>query len=129
MPCQLRRLLGLLAFFYVCLHFAVWIGLDHFFGWGRMWKDVLKRPFITVGVLAFALLIPLAATSTQGMIKRVGGANWRRLHVLIYAAGELGVLHFLWLAKKGRPGPYYFAIVLAVLLGVRLWDRGRKKLE
>jgi Ferric reductase like transmembrane component len=69
-PIQLRRLLGLLAFFYVCLHFAVWIGLDHFFGWGRMWKDVLKRPFITVGVLAFVLLIPLAATSTQGMIKR-----------------------------------------------------------
>jgi sulfoxide reductase heme-binding subunit YedZ len=127
-PIQLRRLLGLLAFFYVCLHFAVWIGLDHFFGWGRMWKDVLKRPFITVGVLAFVLLISLAATSTQGMIKRVGGANWRRLHALVYAAGGLGVLHFLWLAKKGRPGPYYFAIVLAVLLGLRLWDWGRKKL-
>ena len=72
-PIQLRRLLGLLAFFYVCLHFAVWIGLDHFFAWRRMWEDVLKRPFITVGMSALLLLIPLAATSTQGMIKRLRG--------------------------------------------------------
>src|SRR5262250_3679856 len=99
-PIQLRRLLGLLAFFYVCLHFAVWIGLDHFFAWRRMWEDVLKRPYITVGVLALLLLIPLAATSTSGMIKRLGGANWRLLHKLVYVIGALGVLHFLWLAKK-----------------------------
>src|SRR5262245_37740950 len=131
-PIQLRRLLGLLAFFYVCLHFAVWIGLDHFFAWRRMWEDVLKRPYITVGVLALVLLIPLAATSTTGMIKRLGGANWRFLHKLAYVIGVLGVLHFLWLAKKGRTTPYYYAIVLAVLLGVRVWDwlrrRGRSPL-
>src|SRR3984893_819837 len=72
-PIQLRRLLGLFAFFYVCLHFATWIVLDHFFAWRRMWEDVLKRPFITVGMLALVLLIPLAATSTSGMIKRLGG--------------------------------------------------------
>lgn len=126
-PIQLRRLLGLLAFFYVCLHFAVWIGLDHFFAWGRMWNDVLKRPFITVGVLALLLLIPLAATSTQGMIKRLGGVNWRRLHRLAYVIGGLGVLHFLWLAKKGRTTPYYYVMVLGLLLGVRLWSWGRKR--
>jgi methionine sulfoxide reductase heme-binding subunit len=126
-PIQLRRLLGLLAFFYVCLHFSVWIGLDHFFAWGRMWNDVLKRPFITVGVLALLLLIPLAATSTQGMIKRLGGVNWRRLHRLAYVIGGLGVLHFLWLAKKGRTTPYYYVMVLGLLLGVRLWSWGRKR--
>jgi len=127
-PIQLRRLLGLLAFFYVCLHFAVWIGLDHFFAWRRMWEDVLKRPFITVGMSALLLLIPLAATSTQGMIKRLGGANWRLLHKLAYVIGGLGVLHFLWLAKKGRTTPYYYAIALALLLGARVWVWGRKKL-
>ena len=126
-PIQVRRLLGLLAFFYVCLHFAVWIGLDHFFAWRRMWEDVLKRPYITVGVLALLLLIPLAATSTTGMIKRLGGQNWRRLHKLAYVIGVLGVLHFLWLAKKGRTTPYYYAITLAVLLGIRLWDWLRKR--
>jgi sulfoxide reductase heme-binding subunit YedZ len=93
-----------------------------------MWEDVLKRPFITVGMLALLLLIPLAATSTSGMIKRLGGANWRLLHKLVYVIGTLGVLHFLWLAKKGRTTPFYFAIALAVLLGVRAWDWGRKKL-
>jgi len=126
-PIQLRRLLGLLAFFYVCLHFSVWIGLDHFFAWRRMWEDVVKRPFITVGALAFVLLIPLAVTSTSGMIKRLGGANWRLLHKLAYVIGGLGVLHFLWLAKRGRTTQYYYAITLTVLLGVRLWEWLRKR--
>ena len=126
-PIQLRRLLGLLAFFYICMHFSVWIGLDHFFAWKRMGQDVLKRPFITVGVLALVLLLPLAVTSTQGMIKRLGGARWRLLHRLVYVGGALGVLHFLWLAKKGRTTPYYYAIVLGVLLAVRFWDWGRRK--
>ena len=127
-PIQLRRLLGLLAFFYVCLHCSVWIGLDHFFAWRRMGDDVVKRPFITVGVLALLLLVPLAATSTQGMIKRLGGARWRLLHKLAYVIGGLGVLHFLWLAKKGRTTPYYYAIALALLLGIRGWAWGRKRL-
>jgi methionine sulfoxide reductase heme-binding subunit len=126
-PIQLRRLLGLLAFFYVVLHFAVWIGLDHFFDWPRMWQDVRKRPFITVGMLALVLLIPLAATSTTGMIKRMGAANWRFLHKLAYVIGTLGVLHFLWLSKKGRTTAYYYAITLAVLLSVRGWDWLRKR--
>lgn len=122
----LRRLLGLFAFFYACLHFLVWIVLDHFFNWEQLIADVFKRPYITVGVLALTLLVPLAATSTTGMVKRLGGKNWRRLHRLVYIIGVLGVLHYLWLAKKGVNDPYLYAGVLGILLGVRLWDWARR---
>jgi sulfoxide reductase heme-binding subunit YedZ len=121
-PLLLRRLLGLFAFAYVCLHFAVWVALDHFFDWPALWADVLKRPYITVGVLGLTLLVPLAATSTAGMIRRLGGAAWRRLHRLVYLCAALGVLHFLWLAKPGNESPYWHGLVLALLLGVRAWD-------
>ncbi|HET7342959.1 MAG TPA: protein-methionine-sulfoxide reductase heme-binding subunit MsrQ [Methylomirabilota bacterium] len=124
-PITLRRLLGLLAFFYVTLHFAVWIVLDHFFDWHTMGQDIAKRPWITVGVSAFLLLAPLAATSTTGMIKRLGGARWRRLHRLIYVAGVLAALHYIWLAKKVLVQPWVYAAILAVLLGIRLWDAAR----
>ncbi len=124
---SLRRLLGLFAFFYVCLHFTVWIAVDHFFDWGELAADVVKRPYITVGMLALTLLMPLAATSTSGMVKRLGGKNWRRLHRLAYLIGLLGVLHYLWLAKKGVNDPYLYAGILAVLLGIRLWDWARRK--
>ena len=124
-PITLRRLLGLLAFFYVTLHFAVWIVLDHFFDWRTMGQDIAKRPWITVGVSAFLLLAPLAATSTTGMIKRLGGARWRRLHRLIYVAGVLAALHYIWLAKKVLVQPWVYAAILAVLLGIRLWDAAR----
>ena len=123
---SLRRLLGLFAFFYASLHFSVWIVLDHFFDWEQMIADVFKRPYITVGVLALTLLVPLAATSTTGMVKRLGGRNWRRLHRLVYVIGVLGVLHYLWLAKKGVNDPYWYAIVLGVLLGIRLVDWARR---
>jgi len=125
-PLALRRLLGLFAFFYVCLHFSVWIVLDHFFDWPQMGADIVKRPYITVGVLALTLLTPLAATSTAGMVKRLGAANWRRLHRLVYVAAVLGVLHYLWLAKKGVNDPFLYAGVLVVLLGVRLLDWARR---
>jgi sulfoxide reductase heme-binding subunit YedZ len=125
-PITLRRPLGLFAFFYVCLHFAVWIVVDHFFDWAEMGADVLKRPYITVGMLALTLLLPLAATSTTGMVKRLGGRNWRRLHRLVYVIGILGVLHFLWLAKKGVNDPYWYAAVLGLLLGIRVWDWARR---
>jgi sulfoxide reductase heme-binding subunit YedZ len=125
-PIAFRRLLGLFAFFCVCLHFSVWIVLDHFFDWPRMGADILKRPYITVGMLALTLLVPLAATSTAGMVKRLGGLAWRRLHRLVYFAGVLGALHFLWLAKKGRDEPFVYAGVLALLLGVRLVDWARR---
>jgi predicted Zn-dependent peptidase/DMSO/TMAO reductase YedYZ heme-binding membrane subunit len=121
----LRRLLGLFAFFYVCLHLGVWLVLDHFFDWAQLGADILKRPYITVGMLAWTLLVPLAATSTTAMIKRLGGATWRRLHRLAYVAAVLGCLHFIWLAKKVRVDPWVYAAVLALLLGVRLWDVAR----
>jgi sulfoxide reductase heme-binding subunit YedZ len=122
----LRRLLGLFAFFYVCLHFAVWIVLDHFFDWRTMGDDIVKRPWITVGVTALVLLAPLAATSTTGMIKRLGGVAWRRLHRLVYVAATLGVLHYIWLAKKVLIQPWVYAAVLALLLGIRAGDAVRK---
>jgi methionine sulfoxide reductase heme-binding subunit len=125
-PVTLRRLLGLFAFFYVCLHFAVWIVLDHFFDWHTMADDVVKRPWITVGVAALLLLTPLAATSTTGMIRRLGGLAWRRLHRLVYVAAVLGVLHYIWLAKKVLVQPWVYAGILTVLLGIRGWDAGRR---
>jgi sulfoxide reductase heme-binding subunit YedZ len=125
-PVTLRRLLGLFAFAYAALHFGVWIVLDHFFDWPEMAADVVKRPYITVGVTALLLLVPLAATSTTGMIRRLGPVAWRRLHRLAYVAGVLGVLHYLWLAKVGVQGPYYYALWLGVVLGVRLVDAVRR---
>lgn len=125
-PITLRRLLGLFAFFYVCLHFAVWIVVDHFFDWEQMLADIVKRPYITVGVLALTLLVPLAATSTARMVKRLGGKNWQRLHRLVYVVGVLGVVHYLWLAKVGVNDPYVYGGVLALLLGIRLWTWARR---
>ena len=122
----LRRLLGLFAFFYVCLHLSVWVVLDHFFDWHEMGADIVKRPYITVGMLAFTLLVPLAATSTTAAIKRLGGARWRRLHRLVYVAAVAGCLHFIWLAKKVRPEPWVYAAILAALLGIRAWDALRR---
>jgi sulfoxide reductase heme-binding subunit YedZ len=119
-PITLRRLLGLFAFFYVCLHFSVWIVLDFFFDWPRMWADVLKRPYITLGMLGLVSLLPLALTSTSGWIKRLGARRWTRLHRVAYLAGALGCAHFLWLAKVGRVEQYWYAATLALLLGVRL---------
>jgi sulfoxide reductase heme-binding subunit YedZ len=126
-PITLRRLLGLFAFFHVCLHFGVWVVLDHFFDWETMGADIVKRPFMTVGMAALLLLLPLAATSTAGMIKRLGAVAWRRLHRLAYVAGVLGVLHFLWLSKVGRQEPYVYVAWLVVVLGVRLGDFVRRR--
>ena len=97
---RFRRMLGLFAFFYAFLHFSTWIVLDQFFDWRGMLKDVEKRPFITVGFTAFALMIPLAVTSTAGWIRRLGGRRWQWLHRLIYASAILGVIHYYWLVKS-----------------------------
>ncbi len=126
---SLRRLLGLFAFFYACLHFSVWILVDHFFSWDQMVADIVKRRYITVGMLALTLLVPLAVTSTKGMVKRLGGMNWRRLHRLVYVIGVLAALHFLWLAKKGRTDQYLYAAILAMLLSIRAWDAIRRTLQ
>src|SRR4030095_1193561 len=125
-PITLRRVVRLFAVAYVCLHFAVWSVLDFFFDWPRMWADIVKRPYITMGMLALTSLIPLAATSTTGMIRRLGARNWTRLHRLAYVAGVCGVLHYLWLAKVGVRDPYWYAAALAALLGVRAWAWGRR---
>lgn len=125
-PVTLRRLLGLFAFAYALLHFSVWLVVDHFFDWPTMVADIVKRPYVTVGFSALLLLLPLAATSTTGMIRRLGAVTWRRLHRLVYLIAILGVLHYLWLAKVGVLGPYYYAAWLAVLLGVRLIDAVRR---
>jgi sulfoxide reductase heme-binding subunit YedZ len=122
-PMQLRRMLGLLAFFYVSLHFGVYVLLERRGASESLVEDVVKRPFISVGTLAFALLIPLAATSTAGAVKRMGAARWRRLHRLSYAAAALGALHFIWRVKRDLTEPLVYAAVLAVLLGIRLMNR------
>lgn len=117
---RFRRMLGLFAFFYVSLHFGVYLIFDQFFDLSAILADVVKRPYITVGFAAFVLLIPLAATSTNRMIKRLG-RNWQRLHRLIYPIAILGVLHYLWLVKADLREPLIYAGVLAVLLGYRVW--------
>ncbi len=126
-PITLRRLLGLFAFSYATLHFCVWLVLDHFFAWRQMGADIVKRPYITVGMTALVLMIPLAATSTAWAIRRLGGARWQWLHRLVYVIGVCGVLHYLWLAKKANPAPYYYAAVLVVLLGIRAADWLRRR--
>lgn len=125
---KLRRLLGLYAFFYVCLHFTTYIWLDQFFDPQTIYKDVLKRPFITIGFTAFLLLIPLALTSTNAMVKRLGGKRWQQLHRLVYVIAIFGVIHYWWLVKKDITQPVIYAMVLAVLLGYRIlvWLRKAK---
>ncbi len=119
-PLALRRLLGLLAFTYVGLHFLLYFAVDQFFDFAEIFRDIAKRKFITVGFAAFVLLIPLAVTSTSGMIKRLGARRWKRLHRLVYLVAVLGVIHFLWRVKADLREPLIYAGVLAVLLGVRV---------
>ncbi|PPD50375.1 MAG: sulfoxide reductase heme-binding subunit YedZ [Methylobacter sp.] len=123
-----RRMLGLFAFFYVCLHFLTYLVLDQFFDWDSIIKDIIKRPYITVGFPSFLLLIPLAVTSNNAMIKKLGGKRWRWLHRLVYAVAVGGVVHYWWLIKKDLTNPVIFAAVLTVLLGFRLvyWWWGKR---
>lgn len=123
---KLRRMLGLFAFFYACLHLTTYIWLDQFFDLTAVLRDIAKRPFITIGFAAFVLLIPLAATSTDAMLRRLK-RNWGRLHRLVYPIAALGVLHYLWLVKRDLTQPLLYAAVLAVLLGLRLWWRYRPR--
>jgi sulfoxide reductase heme-binding subunit YedZ len=125
---RFRRLLGLFAFFYVCLHFITYLGPDQQFDLAGMWKDVAKRPFITVGFTAFVLLIPLAITSTAGWIRRLGGKRWQLLHRSIYFAAVLGVIHYYWLVKSDVREPLFYGALVAILLLWRLgsWFSRRK---
>jgi sulfoxide reductase heme-binding subunit YedZ len=117
---RLRRLMGLFAFFYGVLHFITYIWLDKFFDVRDMATDIVKRPFITAGFLAFLLLIPLAATSTSGAIRRMGGRRWQLLHRLIYVSGIAAVVHFWWKVKADVSAPAIYAAVLGALLGLRI---------
>lgn len=114
-----RRMLGLFAFFYAVLHLGTWVGLDHDFDWPRLWADVRKRPYITAGAVAFSCLLPLAITSTRGWIRRLG-KRWTTLHRLAYVAAIAAVVHYWWLVKADVRGPGWYALALAVLLGIRL---------
>lgn len=116
---KLRRMLGLFAFSYAALHFSTYMVLDLFFDFSAIAKDILKRPYITVGFSAFVLMIPLAVTSTTGMIRRLG-KRWQQLHYLVYGIAILGVLHFYWLVKADIRRPVQYGAVLTVLLGSRL---------
>ena len=118
---RLRRMLGLFAFFYACLHFTTYIWLDQFFDWTAIGKDLLKRRFIWIGFSAFVLLIPLAVTSNNAAIRWMGSRAWQRLHKLIYAIAICGVIHYWWLVKKDVTQPQIYAAVLAALLGYRIW--------
>jgi sulfoxide reductase heme-binding subunit YedZ len=120
---KLRRMLGLFTFFYAVLHFTTFIWFDHFFDLAAIWKDVLKRPFITVGFIAFLLLVPLAATSTNGMVRRLGGKRWQALHRAIYVIAPLAILHFWWMkaGKHNFAQPILFGAIVALLLGARLY--------
>jgi methionine sulfoxide reductase heme-binding subunit len=120
---RFRRMLGLFAFFYACLHFTTYIWLDKFFDLAEMWKDVAKRRYITVGFTAFVLLIPLAITSTTGWIRRLGGRRWQMLHRLIYISAIAGVIHYYWLVKSAVILPLTYGAIIAVLL---LWRVAEK---
>ena len=117
---RFRRMFGLFAFFYVCLHFLTYLGPDQSFDLAGMWKDVAKRPFITVGFAAFVSLIPLAITSTTGWIRRIGGKRWQLLHRLIYFAAVCGVIHYYWLVKSDVRKPLFYGALVAILLVWRL---------
>jgi sulfoxide reductase heme-binding subunit YedZ len=121
-----RRMLGLFAFFYAGLHFLSYAWLDQYFVFPDIVKDVAKRPYITVGFACFLMLIPLAATSTNGMIRRLGARRWQQLHRLIYLIGIGGIVHFLWLVKSDLTQPLIYGAILAALLGFRVWDRSRR---
>jgi methionine sulfoxide reductase heme-binding subunit len=125
-PVTLRRLLGLFAFAYALLHFSVWLVVDHFFDWPEMTADVVKRPYITVGFTALVLLVPLAVTSTAGMIRRLGPVAWRRVHRLVYAIAILGLVHYFWLVKVGVKGPYYYLLWIVPVFAIRIGDAVRR---
>lgn len=120
---RLRRMLGLFAFAYAVGHLTTYLWLDQFFDWQAIANDILDRPFITVGFAAFVLLIPLAVTSNNFAIRRLGGRRWQSLHRSVYGIAILGVVHFWWLVKADLLEPFVYALILAALLGLRAWWR------
>lgn len=123
-PVQLRRMLGLWMFFYACLHITTYVWLDYSFLWDEIVIDIIEHPYVIVGFSAFVLTIPLALTSNNAMMRRMK-SKWKMLHQLVYVIAILGVLHFWWLVKKDVTEPFYYAFVLFLLLGIRLYFKYR----
>ena len=123
---RFRRMLGLFAFAYVFMHLTSYVVLDQYFDWSAIWKDIIKRWYITVGMTAFVFLVPLAITSTKGWIKRIGGKAWQKLHKLVYPAAILGIFHFYMMLKADFREPLLYAAILIVLFGIRIYDAKRK---
>ena len=123
-----RRMLGLFAFAYATMHLSIYFFLDLELAWGDLWADIVKRPYITIGMAAFALLVPLAVTSTAKMVKRLGGKRWAALHRSIYVIVVLGTIHFWMAVKRDITLPLIFALIFAVLLGYRVVAWRRRKL-
>lgn len=121
-PVRIRRALGLLAFLYACLHFTTYVAVDQFFDWQVIGKDLTKRPFIIVGFATLLLLAPLALTSTDAMVRRLGYVRWKQLHRLAYAAGALAIVHFLWRVKRDHTRPLLFAAAIGALFALRGLD-------
>lgn len=126
---RLRRMLGLYTFFYALLHLLAYIVLDQYFDWPEIGKDIAKRPFITLGMATFLLLLPLAATSSNAMIRRLGGQRWQHLHSLIYGIALMAVVHYWWMVKADISTPAIYALVLICLLGIRFWWYRRDRLR
>lgn len=125
---RLRRMLGLYTFFYAVLHLTTYLWLDQFFDWSAIAKDILKRPFITIGMSTFVLLIPLAVTSSNAMIRRLGGRRWQQLHRSIYVIAIFAVVHYWWMVKLDTRQPLIYAIILGMLLGIRaLWREQERR--
>ncbi|MFT5113665.1 MAG: sulfoxide reductase heme-binding subunit YedZ [Parasphingorhabdus sp.] len=120
---RFRRMLGVFSFVYMLAHFSIYLVLDQFFYWPGIIQDIVERPYITVGFTCLILCLPLALTSTNGMMRRIGGKNWKRLHRLIYPAAIAAVLHFFWLVKADLTEPLIYALIVCVLLGFRLKNR------
>tara|TARA_R110002020_G_scaffold48837_9_gene139183 strand:- start:3298 stop:3918 length:621 start_codon:yes stop_codon:yes gene_type:complete len=125
-PIRFRRLVGLYAFFYACLHLATWLVLDLGGFWTQVFDDLVKRPYIMLGFAAWLCLLPLAITSTRGWMRRLG-RRWGQLHTLVYAAGVLAVAHYIWLVKADLREPLVYAAILGVLLGLRGYWRWRRR--
>jgi sulfoxide reductase heme-binding subunit YedZ len=123
---RFRRMLGLFAFFYASVHMLLYLGLDQFFDVQEIWLDIVKRPFITIGFISFILLIPLTITSTDKMIKRLGGRRWKKLHYLIYLIVVLSCLHFYMLVKQDKTEPLIYLFIVLLLLGFRVLGQRRR---
>lgn len=116
---RFRRMIGLFAFFYALLHLLTYVGVDQFFDWATVWHDIVKRPFITVGMGAFVILLALAATSTNGMVRRIGGRRWRTLHKGVFIAGAAGCVHYVMLVKGWQTDPFFYVLLFVMLVTAR----------